>query len=309
MSNLFIIGNGFDISHGLKTSYEDFHSYLNKTYPNAQSINYIPEYRIDNHGNEVPDDEDEVIGFIKQLLCDADGDKWSNLEASIGEIDFENYMLDYESDDNDDDDEWHETYFNESSAIALINPILEIPEYFNEWISSFNVKETMAKNDFLKLIDKNSDLFLSFNYTLTLEDVYKVRNVCHIHGVQGGKLLFGHGMNYDYFSDDNYGMRPGTEDSFQEIHDKLKKDTKSALEHHKEFFQSLSSSINKIYSYGFSFSKVDEIYIRELCSRLNTSIIIWYLNGYDDENVRNDYKDIIRKCGFKGNFDIYNVIN
>ena len=29
MGNLFIIGNGFDISHGLETKYEYFQKYLN----------------------------------------------------------------------------------------------------------------------------------------------------------------------------------------------------------------------------------------------------------------------------------------
>ena len=28
MTNLFVIGNGFDLAHGLKTSYEDFKLYL-----------------------------------------------------------------------------------------------------------------------------------------------------------------------------------------------------------------------------------------------------------------------------------------
>lgn len=36
MSNLFVIGNGFDISHKLKTSYENFHTYLKKEYSNAE---------------------------------------------------------------------------------------------------------------------------------------------------------------------------------------------------------------------------------------------------------------------------------
>lgn len=33
--NLFIIGNGFDLAHGLATKYNDFKEYLQKTYPQA----------------------------------------------------------------------------------------------------------------------------------------------------------------------------------------------------------------------------------------------------------------------------------
>ena len=32
---LFIIGTGFDKSHGLDTLYEDFHQYLRSEYPEA----------------------------------------------------------------------------------------------------------------------------------------------------------------------------------------------------------------------------------------------------------------------------------
>ncbi|WP_223546835.1 AbiH family protein [Priestia aryabhattai] len=38
MSNLFIIGNGFDLDHGLSTSYENFRKYLITKYPNALNI-------------------------------------------------------------------------------------------------------------------------------------------------------------------------------------------------------------------------------------------------------------------------------
>lgn len=306
MASLFIVGNGFDLSHGLETSYEHFHCYLKETYPDAQPTDCVPEYLTDNHGNEVPTSEDEVVGFIEQLLCDADGDKWSDLETAIGEIDFDNYLPDHEHDE-DDDYEWDEMYFNENCAMALVNPILEIPSYFNDWISTIDVEEANPKKSFLQLIDKRVDLFLSFNYTPTLEMVYGIEDVCHIHGVQGERLLFGHGETYDYFSDDNYGVKPGTEDSFQQMHDQLKKDTYFALKQNLGFFKNLSSTVDRIYSYGFSFSKVDEIYIKEVCKRIDTNGVIWYLNSYDNNETQLNYQSAIRKCGFKGDFDSYNI--
>lgn len=306
MSNLFIVGNGFDLSHGLQTSYEHFHKYLREKYPDAQPTDCVPEYLIDNHGNEVPANEDEVIGFIEQILCDADGDKWSNLETALGEIEFDNYLPDHEHDE-EDDYEWDEMHFNESCATALVYPILEIPLYFNDWISTINIEEANAKISFLQLINKRIDLFLSFNYTPTLEMIYGIGDVCHIHGAQGEKLLFGHGVIYDYFSDEEYGTKPGTEDSFQRMHDQLKKDTDFALNQHLDFFSRLNSTIDRIYSYGFSFSSVDEIYIKEVCRRIDTNNVTWYLNGYDDPETQLSYQSTIRKCGFQGNFGSYNV--
>lgn len=308
MASLFIIGNGFDISHGLKTSYEDFHKYLKREYPDAKSIHYPPEYVLDSDGDDVPENKDEEIGFIEYLLSDVDGEKWSDLESSIGEINFGNYMSYYKNDEEHGNDLWHEMYFNEDEAKSLVKPILKIPFYFSEWISTIEIDKVLPKKDFLSLINKESDYFLSFNYTKTLEYLYGIENVCHIHGVQGEKLLFGHGNDYNYFSDGIYGMYPGTEESFQEMHDALKKDTKNALEENRHFFRKLSS-VKKIYSYGFSFSKIDEIYIREICDSLDTRFITWYLNDFDDDKVRENYKNIIKKCGFKGSFNTYHINN
>ena len=187
MSSLFIIGNGFDRAHGLKTSYEDFHQYLLSAYPNAAQSYYVPKFVTDGDGEEVAVDEEDVVGFIENVLYNVEGDKWSDLESSIGKIEFENYIDDYENDEEDDDDLYHEEQFNESWANSLISPILSIPDYFKQWISTIEYNDVKCKNDFVKLI-KSDDLFLSFNYTITLEYLYRVKDVCHIHGVQGGKL-------------------------------------------------------------------------------------------------------------------------
>ena len=307
MSSLFIIGNGFDRAHGLETSYEDFHQYLKREYPNAEQSDYVPDFVTDGNGEEVAVNEDEVVGFIENVLCDVEGDKWSDLEASIGKIEFENYIDDYENDEEDDDDLYHEEQFNESWANSLISPIIAIPNYFNEWISTIEYNDEKFKNDFVKLIN-SEDLFLSFNYTRTLEYLYRVKDVCHIHGVQGGKLLFGHGNDYNYFSDEVYGVRAGTEESFQKMHDSLKKDTRGAIIQHKDFFDKVrNSSIDKIFSYGFSFGEVDEIYIKYICECIDTSNVNWYLNGFDDEEARSKFKSIIKKCNFKGSFSVYDI--
>ncbi|KAF5067240.1 Bacteriophage abortive infection AbiH [anaerobic digester metagenome] len=199
-------------------------------------------------------------------------------------------------------------YSTESFAIDLADTLLRIPFYFNQWILTIEINKRTVKNDFLRLINKESDLFLSFNYTKTLEILYGIKNICHIHGVQGKELLFGHGDEYNYYSDEIYGKCPGTEESFQTTHDNLKKDTQAALDSHKDFFEMLKPWVNNIYSYGFSFSKVDEIYIRKICNTLDTKEITWYLNDFDNEITRDDYKDIIVRCGFEGSFNTYSII-
>jgi hypothetical protein len=306
MAKLFIIGNGFDISHGLKTKYEHFHEYLINEYPEAAATSYPPEYVTDGDGNEAPVREDDEVGFIRQIISDVDGEEWNDLEYSVGTIHFSNYMMDYENDENDDDDFFHEAAFNESWATSLVPAILDMRSYFSDWISAIRIR-AMPKDDFLQLIDANNDLFINFNYTRTLEELYNVRNICHIHGIAGGDLIFGHGRDYSYFSDENYGTMPGTEDSFQKIHDALKKDTEMALTINSSFFKRLDSSITDIYSYGFSFSEVDAIYIENICARIDTMTVVWHLHDYDDVAKREGFKDTIIKCGFKGSFSTYSI--
>lgn len=307
MSNLFIIGNGFDIAHGLNTSYEDFQIFLRRSYPNAKESDIIPEYVIDHHGNECCKNEDEVVGFIKYVLSSVEGDKWSDLESSVGKIEYNNYIP--EIDDYDDDNEYDKLYYTEDFSMNLVKPILELPTYFDKWVLSINTNGIILKKDFFNLINKNSDLFLSFNYTHTLEETYGIHNVCHIHGKMGEKLYFGHGVQRDYFADDNYGLVPGTEESFQQMHDALKKDTIAAFQHHSDFFANLSTlnKIDEIYSYGFSFSDVDMFYIQQIFNCINTENIIWWLNDYDDKTTRNNYMIKILKSGFKGKFGTYHI--
>lgn len=160
--------------------------------------------------------------------------------------------------------------------------------------------------DFINLLNAENDKFLTFNYTKTLEAVYKVKNVCHIHGEQGGKLLFGHGNDEDYY-EDNMSSHVGSEDALQEIQNGLMKNTKEAINENRSFFDGLSQNIDKVYSYGFSFSKVDEVYIREICKKLSTSNVTWYLNDFDCEEQRNEYIEIIKSCGFMGDFGTYHI--
>ena len=305
MSSLFIIGNGFDISHGLETAYEDFHNYLRRKYPNAKETDTPPQYIIDHHGDECCKNEDEV-GFIEYVLSSVDGDKWSDLESSVGKIKYNDYIPEY--DDYDDDNEYHIMYYNEDSSMNLIKPILEIPSYFKKWILSISIDKATLKKDFVNLIKNDSDLFLSFNYTCTLEKIYGIDNVCHIHGKIGEDLYFGHGVHRDYFSDDKYGLVPGTEDNFQQTHDALKKDTAAAFQQHSDFFAKLSTTeIDEIYSYGFSFSDVDMFYIQQICNSINTENIIWQLNDYDDKATRSNYMEKVLAAGFKGKFGTYHI--
>lgn len=312
MKNLFIIGNGFDLAHNLKTSYEDFHRYLKNKYPQANEEKFVqPEVITMPDGGEECEDVD-TVSFLMRIISitEFSGDEWSDIETSLGRLDYSEYFdwLDYEFDEDGDIDIWKQSHCNEDIASNLILPSLKISDYFSDWINTIEINnKVLRKKDFINLMDKNNNLFLSFNYTKTLEALYQVKNVCHIHGKQGEKLLFGHGNDEDCY-EDSMNKYIGSENAFQQIQNCLRKDTISAIKQHQSFFSSSSlSSVKNIYSYGFSFSEVDKIYIKEICNKITNYNITWYLNQYDSDEKRECYKNMITSCGFKGKFDTYHI--
>lgn len=312
MSSLFIIGNGFDIAHDLKTSYEEFHKYLKLEYPDARPLyDYAAPLLNRTPDGEFVYDEVEGVSVIMTVISDAvpNGEKWSDLENSLGHLNLSEYFEDDLFFDEEDDDynEWDTVYENEDIASNLIYVLEDIPEYFSKWIDTIDIDKSIpCKKDFKKLIDDDS-IFLNFNYTETLENVYDIKdeNVYHIHGKQGGKLVFGHGNNEDR-SEEYMSSHIGSENALSNLDDILRKDTKKVIRENNYFFDSLTSNIDKIYSFGFSFAEVDQIYIKEICKKLCGENVIWYLNDHDEHKYE-EYKKIIRACGFNGEFSTYSV--
>ena len=99
----------------------------------------------------------------------------------------------------------------------------------------------------------------------------------------------------------------GAEDILSNIHYMLKKDTDKAILQHKDFFDLLDFGIERIYSHGFSFGKVDLPYIEKICECLPTKNITWYLNDFDIER-HESYKQILKDAGFEGGFSTFSII-
>lgn len=305
MSKLFIIGNGFDCAHELPTKYSCFHRYLKETYPDADEENAgVPWAAMGRHG-EALYDTNEVVGYLMRLLSRTAKENWSDFENALGYLDFSDDLFD-PSEFTDRDGEpnyFHTSYNNEDIASQLTGCVPKILDLFSEWVETIDISKARPKAEFQHLIDPSHDLFLNFNYTQTLEKLYGIQNVCHIHGTLGETLLVGHGAE-PRFDENHWSPYIGSEDSIELIQSVLRKDTAGALEKHRAFFQQLSSGLSAVYSYGFSFGEVDEVYIKEICHTAPTEPVVWYLHDYDtDDHER--FKDILRKCGFKGKFGTF----
>ncbi|WP_249598680.1 bacteriophage abortive infection AbiH family protein [Peribacillus frigoritolerans] len=330
MSNLFIIGNGFDIAHDLPTSYEDFHQYLIRKYPNApnmrQSFN-IKKIKMPDGTKEF--NKDEVVAFLIDRISsmEKNGNNWCDIETSLGRLDYENYIneLAYLSDkeikalirDEFEDGDFFMRGDGYDMLEHISNNLLEatiiIQELFSEWVNTIDISSTFPMNSFANLLNPSKDTFLTFNYTTVLEEIYGAEDVQHLHGIQNGEIIFGHGEE----EKDGFSTFTFTTPPLLLLHSILKKDTESILSDHlypfldnlvENFFENSFEDdvfIEKIYTYGFSFSKVDLPYIKGICLSIDTSNVTWYLHTFHNDEERKRFKGIIEECGFKGRFDTF----
>lgn len=310
MSKLFVLGNGFDLAHELPTSYEHFHQYLLETYPRARKL--MPTFGVSIR--ETPDggidvDNNEAVAFIREAISQVEGDDWWNVESSLAHLPFEDYLSDLEDcfDIDDDKELYRNVYRNEDTSDAFYRVMLKFHKFLVDWVKSIDISDTSPIAKFEKLIDNEDDYFLTFNYTCVLEDIYEANgdNVCHIHGAEyscDSEILFGHGHVRNEYESSHIGAT----ESLTKIHSLLKKDTNRALDAAEFFFDDLSS-VQEVYSIGFSFSEVDLIYIKRICEACNTEKCTWYLSDYRYDETEEEYKRKIREAGFKGEFDIFTM--
>ncbi|WHX59890.1 bacteriophage abortive infection AbiH family protein [Peribacillus frigoritolerans] len=315
MNKLFIIGNGFDGSHGLETSYDHFRKYLLSNNPEIKMDEFIVPTEIYEPGGGVSYRESEVLSMLFYLINEVESctkewtGEWNNIESSLGYLSFDE-AFDWLDDicDKDGDINYFKTANrNEDIASQLVIPTTSIQHLFTEWINTINLDSVETKRDFQKLVN-DQGCFLTFNYTETLEEVYGIQedSICHIHGKQNEEIFFGHG-NFEDYTERYMQKHIGSQDSLSKINRQLRKRTDKALDNNSDFFYSLEKAgIKKIYSYGFSFSKVDMVYLKKICNQINTKNSIWYFNDFDVSN-HNKFKDVLRKCGYKGSFNTFHI--
>ncbi|OPX92306.1 MAG: hypothetical protein A4E53_00563 [Pelotomaculum sp. PtaB.Bin104] len=153
---LYICGNGFDLHHGYKTGYRDYRSFLLKHH------------------------EDAFMAFNDfQYLSTSD--RWSDLEESLTinyEECIEEAVNEYYPDLNDDSDSrWNGIDMDLDEQTKFIFDFTG--KYFLEWLTQIDFSKPVN----IISINKNA-LFVTFNYTTTLENLYGIApsNILHIHG-------------------------------------------------------------------------------------------------------------------------------
>jgi len=312
IKNLFIIGNGFDLGHRLPTSYDDFKQWLIEEYPSSQEIEkfIIADPTLMPDGDSIISDED-LASFLVYCINEAAGGNWENFEEELGKIEWALFFDDIEDvlDKDGDVNPWRTAYIKEDLTSTLYSNSKGFSGMFSQWIETISYPKDITKNSFISNYMKGSSVFLTFNYTKTLEDIYEIASnqICHIHGAQGGDIIIGHGVekvaripdvdsNGEYLYDSDY---PIGMEGLDEIDDLLRKPTQEIIETTPLFEDLKTYQIENIFSWGFSFSNVDLVYIKEICKVIDTHNITWHLHDRGNGNVVR-FKNILIQAGFKG---------
>jgi hypothetical protein len=275
MKNLYIIGNGFDLWHGLPTKYSDFYEFV---------------------GSELSELEEYVCFEYTDGTA-----AWSNFEADLGSFDWGAFYSYHDNAPPASDDSFKPSMLFgveddlREHANELIN---NIQLYFREWIGSVDINKVRRQFNFI-----STEKFISFNYTSLLQDVYGIddHRVFHIHGSANGSgdLIFGHGNSmekepeWDAFGDSNRTMYTDAEEEAKRPIYELKKPVDKILDSNREYFESLRD-VDVVVVIGHSINDVDLPYFARIAKITND--IKWIVSKQTKEDEISHLKQL-ETCG------------
>lgn len=262
---LIIIGNGFDLAHGIESSYWGFRKWLCK------------------NGNRT------LVDMMDNFFS-KERDVWSGIEQALGEYD-EEAILEYCRPDEEFDIE-HSLSSSarvEDSPLAFFKPVLEeFKNAFTEWVENIEI-DGIEKVYHLD----NNCRYLTFNYTDTLETGYGIpeKHIAHIHGsrLHNEEYVVGHN-NPRNLSDawDEDGLifeQQAYENIINWMNGLVKDYDNNNIARHKAFFDGLSD-VKQIITYGHSIADVDWPYFKEIIKIVGANIP-WRVSCFSTEDELN----------------------
>lgn len=277
---LFILGNGFDSAHNLKTTYLDFRSFLkNVDYNFLSEFERIYGLYSDQTGSDV----------LENLL-------WSEFESNLPKLDefdyisnAENINLNLESEDDSG------VYDTLKSVFEKQFDVIEgLLYYLKKWVASIEINKISPKTTLIN--KKKNDLFLTFNYTNSLERIYEIpsNRVIHIHGSlnkRGTRLVLGHGdtaciqrmKEVEQEAQNNLDEKKGS------MAHALKNYYRDTYKNTQQYLGVLDTifheNIKEIYVVGHSLAKVDQPYFKKIDDSFDKKLV-WKVVYTDDEDLK-----------------------
>lgn len=273
---LYIIGNGFDIAHGIKCKYSDFGDYLGENYPDY--------YESISHGYSGSnalwkDFENELPSCATNI---------EELGLEMGNVMRDE--IDYDPMDDMGIGIWLDDQYR------FLN---ELPKYLRLWVESIDTKK-----DAVYKINKDS-VFLTFNYTDTLERIYCIDpdNIQHIHGYVKNKkqeLVIGHcnqtaisyALEKKKEAEINFvDFAVSTFDRVSKYCNATLKRTNRIIDENTDFFKSLSN-VDEVIIIGHSLNMVDMPYFKKVLNSINENAI-WKAYFFEDADEKSFEKVLI----------------
>lgn len=310
---LFILGNGFDLMHGVPSNYSDFKKFLKQ-----ESL-------------KDPDNETiiNLMHFLKYYTDVDDG--WGNLEEALGNFDFftefnpkdlKELLLPAHRIDAENFDEQRIGYIGAGLAKLMgfgAETIVEnLSFYLRDWAQGLEIDPARKPLD--KIFGQCVNCkFLCFNYTDFIETHYGIlsNQVCFIHGCARAPISRGNEEMVIGFRPEKVNREPleKLHDEVNHMHgidykiakkaeevldklfdhyvEKLSKHYDQNIENHKAFWGSLDD-IEQIIVIGHSLAEVDWPYFKEIIHRAHD--VEWYFTYY---NSKSNIAKFAREMGIK----------
>ena len=264
-TKLYIIGNGFDLWHGIPSSYGQFKEY------------------VERYDSELFDAVD------RYLLAD---ENWNDLESALAELDIDSiiddlghFMMSY-GDEDWSDSGHHDFQYEVGRVVQSLST--QLRSLFAEWIRTLVIPTPNTAEKRLNGIEVNA-AFLSFNYTSTLRTLYAVpdAHVLHIHGeamLQDSDIILGHAWDpkkrrslNDRGDIENMDVRLiEANDILDKYFSKTFKHSQKLIEENQGFFDRFTG-IESVHVLGHSLSDVDRVYIEKLLTLPSVATARWYV--------------------------------
>lgn len=289
MNNLFIIGNGFDLAHGLETSYKHFIlKYLNEVLQVARNSNGIYDDELIRIENDINYGSNEIIKSFDVFENKYNSNKYCKIKyksqfvENIIKKQFERNWVDIEIEYYNELVRLAQIYKKSRSYDLITHNLKDLNNHFKvikdnliNYLISINLsiqKSIFFENIFNDTVSKTGNnyktLFLNFNYTDTINkylesEVFENKRIeiINIHGQlkkNDNPIIFGYGDKID----NNYNLLNDLHDDFLE---NLKNHMYSNAENYLKLNDFLSIRENyNVYIIGHSCGTSDRILLNQI---------------------------------------------
>lgn len=274
-NGIVIVGNGFDVNHGLPSSYANFKEWLKN--------------------NDI-----NLFDFLNTYI-DVKGNWWNDFERSLSEFDIPKLIRETPLEKSPRDSKLPPSFSHPASwRLDSVRDAISLK--FTEWVKTLDGVEINKKIDL-----PEACLYISFNYTDTLERVYGIEEsrIVYIHGKasRGDKLIYGHGKSqfeleydvmkkYNLHRSDDFFTAGSFGDSESELTSRVSYWQKYIqLGLYYNVLRPAVSGASNVCVYGLSFSKVDFPYLQWIVEK--NPNLKWRVSWHS-ENDKKCISEILR---------------